>query len=135
MANCYNHNYRPSRTVLKKHGILKKLKNNNGIVILKPDKGNGVVILNKTDYTNSIINIISDTSKFKVLNKDPTLTRERQLKNFLCALNKKGCFDSSTYDKIHPRGSSPARIHGLPKIHKKFFSSPISSSSFIHRYV
>ena len=45
LANCYTHNYRPSRNVLKKHGILKRLKNNNDIVILKPDKGNGVVIL------------------------------------------------------------------------------------------
>ena len=44
-ANSYVHNYKPSRSTLRKHGILKKLKNNKSIVILRPDKGNGVVVL------------------------------------------------------------------------------------------
>ena len=44
LANSYNSNYKSTRTALKKHGILNKLRNNKDIVILRPDKGNGVVI-------------------------------------------------------------------------------------------
>ena len=45
LANSYYSNYKPTRATLKKQGILKKLKNNKNIVILRPDKGNGVVIM------------------------------------------------------------------------------------------
>ena len=48
LANSYVHNYKPSRSTLRKHGILKKLKSDKSIVILRPDKGNGVVVLDQT---------------------------------------------------------------------------------------
>ena len=44
--------------VLKKHGILKRLQNNQEIVILRPDKSNDVVILNRKDYICGMNNII-----------------------------------------------------------------------------
>ena len=44
LANSYLHNYKPSRSTLIKHGILKRLKNDRSIVILRPDKGDGVVL-------------------------------------------------------------------------------------------
>ena len=46
LANSYVHNYKPSRSTLRKHEILKKLKNDS-IVILRPDKGNGVAVVEK----------------------------------------------------------------------------------------
>ena len=54
LANSYVHNYKPPRSTLRKHGILKKLKSNESIVILQPDKGNGVVVLDRTHYDNAI---------------------------------------------------------------------------------
>ena len=56
--------------------ILKNLGKNKDIIITKLDKGNGVVILDQKLYNNAIEEIISDTSKFKNLNEDPTLKRE-----------------------------------------------------------
>ena len=50
LANTYYNTYRPSRDSLKKHRILKKLKNNKDIMITKPDKGNGVVIMDRNSY-------------------------------------------------------------------------------------
>ena len=44
LANSYLHNYKPSRSALRKHGSLKKLMNDMSIVILRPDKGNEVVV-------------------------------------------------------------------------------------------
>ena len=57
-------------------------------------------------------------SKFKKLKNDPTLLREGQLQRFLRNLKKNNEIDNIIYDKIYPSGSQPARIYGLPKMHK-----------------
>ena len=77
-----------------------------------------MVILDRTVYDNSILNIISDSTKFKKLKNDPTLLREGQLQRFLRNLKKNNEIDNIIYDKIYPSGSQPARIYGLPKMHK-----------------
>ena len=82
---------------------------NKNIIILKPGKGNGVVIMDRNVYDNCCLIIINDQSKFKLLNKDPTLNRESKLQRFLRNLKSKG----------YPTGSQPARFYGLPKLHKK----------------
>ena len=51
----------------KEHGILKRLRNNNRIVILKADKGNGMFVLDRKEYDGCILKIINDKSKFKIL--------------------------------------------------------------------
>ena len=92
-ANSYVHNYKPSRSTLRKHGILKKLKSDKSIVILQPDKGNGVVVLDRTQYDNAIKEIISDKTKFKELPKDVTIKQEAKLQKFLQTLkNEKKMF-------------------------------------------
>ena len=50
--------------------MLRNLRKNKDIVIMKLDKGNGVVILDRKLYNNAIEEIISDTSKFKKLRED-----------------------------------------------------------------
>ena len=42
------------------------------IIITKPDKGNGVVIISRLDYLNKMKHLISDTTKFKELQHNPT---------------------------------------------------------------
>ncbi len=126
LANCYTSSYKPSHASMKKHSILKKLKNNKDIVITRPDKGNGVVIMNRSDYHQQIMGIINDTTKFakrsrlcgKDQSKDITVFREEQLQRFLYSLKKKKLIDENVYEKIRPTGSRPARIYGLPKVHK-----------------
>ena len=86
-----------------------------------PDKGNGFVILYRKLYNNAIEEIISDTSKFEKLNKDPTLKHEASLR-LLPKLKQKTFFNKIEYDKLYPFGSTPARIYdSTPKMHK--FSS------------
>ena len=124
IANSYVVSYKPSKSALKKHGILKKLKNNSDIVIVKPDKGNAVVILDRTSYDECLLKILNDTSKFKVLTEDPTFYREGQLQRRLLKLKKKGFFTDETYRRVYPSGSKPARIYGLPKMHKTYSHLP-----------
>ena len=120
LANTYYNSYKPSRDSLKKHGTLKKLKNNKDIVITKPDKGNGVVIMDRKSYIEKMLNILSDPSKFRKLDVDPTLKREGQLQRFLRTLKGSKFINSSDYEKIYPKGSKCARMYGLPKLHKVF---------------
>ena len=121
--SCYSY-YKPSVSTLKKHGILKRLRNNQEIVILRPDKGNGVVILNRKDYICGMNNIINDRSKFKLLTADPTFLREGQLQRFLRKLKNEGFFYEDVYKSVYPMGSALARMYGLPKLHKIFDSVP-----------
>ena len=119
LAQNYISSYRPSSNDLKKHRILRTLRNNSNIIILKPDKGNGVIILDRNIYLDSCFDILNDKSKFKVLDKDPTLLREGRLKRFISLLKKNHSIDNDTYTKIFPKGSQPAKFYGLPKLHKK----------------
>ena len=129
IAHSYSSSYRPSTQVLKKHRILKKLKANKDIIILKPDKGNSVVILNRNDYINKMSELLSDTEKFKRVNavhgtsgKDITIYREGQLQRYLYSLKK--FFPKDIYKEIYPTGSVPSRLYGLPKMHKISESTP-----------
>ena len=134
--------------------ILKDLRNDSSIVIMKPDKGNGVVILNKNKKMDEIL---SDTSKFELLDDDAiklTLKRESQVKTLLRKLKADNCINERTYNELYPTGTRIGILYGLPKIHKsstplrpilssinhysykiaKFFISfltPISTSSFV----
>ena len=92
LANSYYSNYRPSASTLKKHKILKKLRKNENIVIMRPDKGNGVVIMDKSVYVEKMLELLSDRTKFKCLKDDPTILREGQLQRFMRDLKKKGFF-------------------------------------------
>ena len=67
ICNKYYYNYTPTSQTIKKHNILKKLKRNKNIVIMKPDKGNGVVVMDRDKYDTSLYKIINDGTKFKKL--------------------------------------------------------------------
>ena len=56
--------YKPSKNTLRKHKILKKLRNNKGILITKPDKGNGVIIVNRAMYMSNLYEIINVRQNF-----------------------------------------------------------------------
>ena len=64
--------------------ILRNLKDR--CMILKPDKGQGIVLINKSDYYNSIDQLISDKSRFEVVNEDPTLRNLSKVQNSLNSL-------------------------------------------------
>ena len=71
LANVYWSSYTPTQNTLRKHGILKKLRTSQDIVIVRPDKGTGVVILDRDIYNQKMLEIINDTAKFKKLKENP----------------------------------------------------------------
>ena len=111
--------HRVSAGDMRGHIVLKRLHKNEGIVILRADRGNSVVIVDRDDYMNGIMDVINDGSKFRKLSAGPTLTGGGELQRFLGDLENGGGVDGEVYGKICPMGSQPARICGLPKIHKQ----------------
>ena len=92
LANSYYSKYKPFTQTLKKHGILKKVRENKDIVITYPGKGKGVVIMNRKDYDKAMYDILENNNKFKELKKDPTLLKEGQLGRFIKTLKKTRSF-------------------------------------------
>ena len=111
------------------------LRNNDSIIITKPDKGNGVVIISRLDYLNKMKKLISDGTKFKQLKQNLTQSREANLSTYLRKLGKDGIIDDVTFHKILPSGSSPGVLYSLSKVHKAgcpFY--PIVSSVNTYNY-
>ena len=80
--------------------------------------------MNRKDYICGINNIINDSSKFKLSTEDPTSLREWQLQRFLRKLKNESFFNDDVYKSVYPTGSRPARMYGVPKIHKMFYYVP-----------
>ena len=103
---------------------LRTLGKDKTVVITKPDKENGVVIMDKTSYTDKVLSILSDSSKFQCLSFSgdellPILTKQEcKLARILRKLRSLNAIDKETYNKLLPSGSRPGIMFGLPKIHK-----------------
>ena len=127
----YFHNFKPYKVfsaIIDKSDIslLKQFALNKNIIVSRPDKGRGVVIINKCDYISSMLKIISDTTKFKVINDNInvySLKIEDQVNRFLLKLKKLNLISDDNYNKLHVSGSGPGVLYGLPKIHKVDFAS------------
>ena len=62
LAHTYVSSYCPTTADLKKLRVVKEIRKNKNIAILKPDKGNGVVVLDRSDYDQGILKIINDVA-------------------------------------------------------------------------
>ena len=120
LSYVYSYDQRTCNNLSKQEKLaLKELYQKHDLVICKPDKGNGVVILDRSAYLQKMDNILKDQSKFKALSTDPTEAREKRLQRFLYNLKSSGVLNDAIYNRIRPSGSQPARLYGLPKIHKE----------------
>ena len=109
----------------KKFSTLHSLSKNKSIIITRPDKGRGVVIMNRADYVQKMNTILDDRSTFTIINHDPTLDNEAELIRFLLLLKKEGFISDQEYNLARPKGSRPARIYGVPKLHKEKENYPL----------
>ena len=108
----------------KKEKTLQNLKEDQTIIISKPDKGRGIVILDKQDYITKVEELLSDFTKFKQILSDPAkfITKlEDKLNRTLRSLKEK--LSEITYKQLFATGSKPGILYGLPKVHK--FNCPM----------
>ena len=99
--------------------ILTTLKDDENIIITRPDKGKGVVVMDKCDYNEKMNDILNDRSKFALLNvnfSSQVLKLEDKLNRLLRSI--KNTIGESIYNQLRISGSRPGTLYGLPKIHK-----------------
>ena len=94
---------------------LKEMKDDPDISIYPFDKGTGLVRLKTEEAINKIREQIGDTD---IVERDPTDTFARDIRNALAPLNKKGRFTKKEYESIYPSDAIPPRMYGLVKAHK-----------------
>ena len=107
----------------EKKKIIRELKKDNNLIVTKPEEGNGCVLMNKSEYLEKINDIISYSTKFKLLGKAKELDNidkvESETIKFLKQLLFKNGIIESLFNLIKPVGSVTPRLYGLPKINKK----------------
>ena len=109
---------------LPEYQALQRLSSNKDIVIHKSDNGNSVVLVNRTDYLSRMQEMVDDTTKFEKLGVKPDkdynfMTKEKKdVDELLSELVDKGSISQADRDKLSPDSPNPARLYGLPKIHK-----------------
>ena len=97
---------------------LKRLKNDNDILILPADKGRVTVVMDKTDYHDKMDELVNDKQTYEVLKRDPTPALQRKLSSKLLQLKKADAIDIRRYNRLRCPVPQPAKLYGLPKLHK-----------------
>ena len=110
---------RENCAITKQHiHALKELKKEN-VVVMKPDKGSGAVILDREEYVQKMLAILSDTSKFEKLDKTEDVDNiEKRIARHLELLLKLGMIDEKAFRSLKPSGTTTPQLYGLPKTHK-----------------
>ena len=101
---------------------VKEFNQNENIITRKADKSNVFVILDKDYYVNQINQLLSDETKFRKINKDPTDELKRELNKHIDEVNS-----HSKQIKITKREGKyePGYAYGNPKIHKRLNNPPL----------
>ena len=102
---------------------LKSLRDNDDIILQRPDKGGGVVIMNKADYECKLHALIADPNKFVHSNC-------RQSEIVKTKVNKIAAKYKISNPVIHKKlkiqgNFPPGHLYGLPKIHKCVSDPPL----------
>ena len=82
------------------------------------DKWVAVVIMDKKEYMDKAIGLLSDTNTYSTISKDPTNKLKNKLIGILEDIKQTGGLKDSTYYKMYPTSAVPPKFYGLPKIHK-----------------
>ena len=98
----------------KRLNALRELRNK--FATLKPHIGQGIVLINHDDYINLLRKISDDSTKFKKLTKDLTITRLTTVQNYLNTLFIRGEINESDKKAIRPKLAQIVRAHGRKPI-------------------
>ena len=98
---------------------LKRLKNDDNIVILPADKGRVTVVMDKTDYfADKMDALVSDKQTYEELKRDPTPALLRKLNSKILTLKTTDAIDTQRYYRLRCSVPQPPKLYGLPKLHK-----------------
>ena len=105
----------PNNFPLRFRKALFDLKKDPNIHITKADKSNCVVILDKVTYNDKILELLSDQTTYKPLNKNPL---DNEIKNFNSKIKSILKDNNDLLSKIKINAPSLPYLYGLIKTHK-----------------
>ena len=88
------------------------------MVDLTVDKCVAMVVMDKQDYMDKALGLLSDTSTYKSIHKDPTTRHRNSLITKPKDIKQQGGLSDVTYKKVYPTCMVPPKFYGIPKIHK-----------------
>ena len=92
-----------------------RLQSNKDIIIRRADKSASYVVLNRSDYLDKINDLLSDQSKFKIVNKDPTNDIKVKANKIISCINATS--NNCNLSKIVGE-YQPGYMYGNVKTHK-----------------
>lgn len=93
------------------------LRKDESIIILPADKGNTTVVMDKTDYREKMLSLLSDPA-YKKLKRDPTTKVEKRVAEAIKRVGSNG-IPKRLRRNLTPQSSRAPQIYGLPKVHKE----------------
>ena len=98
---------------------MKKLKDDEDILVLPADKGKCLVVMDKEEYIRKMEEKLSDQTTYKLIEKDPTEEIKTAISNQLNKIKDEGQIDNKTFFRLFPTKTRIPRMYGQPKIHKE----------------
>ena len=95
----------------------------NNLLAIPFDKGVGICVMKSEDYQSKLGDILK-LPQFEKLPKgrknarNPAILEEERIIKALDDMVEGGKINDSLYAKLKPKGSQPARLYGLAKVHK-----------------
>lgn len=108
----------PTNLCPAEHKAIKKLKEDESIVIAPADKGSATVVMNRKEYDEKIRTLLTDSDTYRRLVRDPTPSQERKLNALLLPLMRAGSIPERLYYHLRSSAGKIPLLYGLPKIHK-----------------
>ena len=104
--------------------MTKRYLKENNLLAIPYDKGIGICVMEKNVYQQKLDHIISLPQFEKVLptrknEKHPVLKEQERVVDILKTMKENGEIDDILFNSMKPRGSQPARLYGLAKVHKE----------------
>ena len=96
------------------------LKEHKNICFTCADKGNVTVCVNTDEYCEQMENIFSDTKTYKIINKNPLSSLQKNVHQFLSFLNDNEFLQKKYHNNsLTQTNTVLPKAYGLPKIHKE----------------
>ena len=88
------------------------------IIITNADKRGAVVIVDRNDYVKEVECQLNDKDNYHILPQDPTLGKNRLVKQTIDRFKKEKLITDKTVDGLKTSASRTPRFYITPKIHK-----------------
>ena len=118
----FHKDYNKDVLTKEEYQAVEQFNSNEEIVVRKADKSNTFVILDRQDYHEKLLSLVSDETKFTKLRKDTTDSLKSKLNQLITIVN------STNHDvKINKLigNFSAGYLYGNPKTHKNLVNPPL----------